>query len=333
MFETDDTLRRWQKLGPAIANRVALEYVWGIPSPLKMSDLAQAVSVSEPMRVSHRKTRLIGWYASTLLVLVAWLYAPIIARLVRQWWSDPDFSHGFFVPLFSGFVLWHTRARLVAIRPQPSAWGLPVILISLATLVVGTFGVELFLSRVSLILLMAGMVIFFLGWTMLRAVLFPLSFLVLMVPIPAIVFSQITLPLQILASKLAAWTLPVFGVPVLREGNIINLPAMPLEVAQACSGIRSLMSLTTLAIMYGYLMEQRTWVRVALAVASIPIAVAANGLRIVGTGLIVQYWDPDKAEGFFHIFSGWLVFVVSLLMLFALHRGFKLFEGNSERAS
>ena len=310
-----------------------MEYVWGIPGPLKMSDLAQAVSVSKPTGVSHPKTRTIHWYVLTTLVLIAWIYAPIILRLVRQWWSDPNFSHGFFVPMFSGFVLWQNRERISAIRPQPSTWGLPVILISLATLVVGIFGAELFLSRFSLILLAAGMVIFFLGWTMFRAVLFPLSFLVLMVPIPAIVFSQITLPLQILASKLAAWTLPVFGVPVLREGNIINLPAMPLEVAQACSGIRSLMSLTTLAIMYGYLMEQRTWVRVALTIASIPIAVAANALRIVGTGLIVQYWDPEKAEGFFHIFSGWLVFVVSLLMLFALHRGFKFFHGNSERAS
>jgi exosortase len=298
-----------------------------------MSDLAQAVSVSEPIRVSHPKIRTIGWYTAIVLVLVAWLYSPIIARLVRQWWSDPNFSHGFFVPVFSAFILWQNRARLWEIQRKPSTWGLPIIFVSLLMLVVGIFGAELFLSRVSLVLLMAGIVIFFLGWTMFRAVLFPLSFLVLMVPIPAIVFSQITLPLQILASKLAAWSLPVFGVPVLREGNIINLPAMPLEVAQACSGIRSLMSLTTLAIMYGYLMEQRTWVRVALAVASVPIAVAANGLRIVGTGLIVQYWDPDKAEGFFHLFSGWLVFVVSLLMLFALHRGFKFFEGNSERAS
>lgn len=298
-----------------------------------MSDLAQAVSVSRPIGVHHPKTRLISWYTATVLALVAWLYAPIVARLVLQWWLDPNFSHGFFVPLFSGFVLWQNRTRLAAIKPEPSAWGLPVVVISLAMLVVGIFGAELFLSRLSLILLITGTVIFFLGWTMLRAILFPLCFLVLMVPIPAIVFSQITLPLQVLASKLAAWTLPIFGVPVLREGNIINLPAMPLEVAQACSGIRSLMSLTTLAIMYGYLMEQRAWVRVALAVASVPIAVAANALRIVGTGLIVQYWDPDKAEGFFHIFSGWLVFVVSLLMLFALHRGLKFFEPNSERAS
>jgi exosortase len=210
---------------------------------------------------------------------------------------------------------------------------LPVIVISLAMLLIGTFGAELFLSRVSLILLMGGAVVFFVGWAMLRAVLFPLCFLVLMVPIPAIVFSQITLPLQILASKLAAGTLPICGVPVLREGNIINLPAMPLEVAQACSGIRSLMSLMTLAIMYGYLVEPRIWVRVALAVASVPIAVAANGLRIVGTGLIVQYWDPEKAEGFFHLFSGWLVFVFSLLMLFALHRGFMLLLSKRERAA
>lgn len=300
---------------------------------LKMSDLAQAVSVSEPMRTSRPRARLISWYTATLLLLAAWLYVPIILRLVRQWWADPNFSHGFFVPVFSAFILWQNRARLQEIHRKPSTWGLPIILASLAMLVVGIFGAELFLSRVSLIVLISGLVIFFLGWAIFRAVLFPLFFLVLMVPIPAIVFSQITLPLQILASKLAAWTLPAFGVPVLREGNIINLPAMPLEVAQACSGIRSLMSLMTLAIMYGYLMERRTWIRIALTLASVPIAVAANALRIVGTGLIVQYWDPDKAEGFFHLFSGWLVFVVSLLMLFALHQAFSFFRRDSERAA
>jgi len=180
----------------------------------------------------------------------------------------------------------------------------------------------LFLSRVSLVMLLAGIILFLHGWEMLRVLLFPLAILLLMVPIPSIILNQITFPLQILASKLSAWILPLLGVPVLREGNIINLPAMPLEVADACSGIRSLLSLTCLAIMYGYLLEKRTGIRVILALASIPIAVVANGLRIVGTGLLVQYWDPDKAEGFFHAFSGWLIFVVSLLMLFAMHRLF-----------
>jgi len=185
--------------------------------------------------------------------------------------------------------------------------------------VVGVLGAELFLSRVSLILLIAGFIVFFLGWDFFYAVLFPWAFLFLMVPIPAIVFNQITFPLQLLASKLASTLLQLMGVPVLREGNVINLPAMPLQVAEACSGIRSLMSLATLSIIYGAVMEPRKLIRITLALASVPIAVVANSLRIVGTGLLVQYWDPDKAEGFFHAFSGWLIFVVSLLMLFFLH--------------
>jgi exosortase len=123
------------------------------------------------------------------------------------------------------------------------------------------------------------------------------------------------------------------GVPVLREGNVINLPAMPLQVAEACSGIRSLMSLATLAIIYGAVMEPRKLVRVLLALASVPIAVVANSLRIVGTGLLVQYWDPDKAEGFFHAFSGWLIFVVSLLMLFFLHSVLNSMFGTRKKAA
>jgi exosortase len=260
------------------------------------------------------------WQAASLILLLGWLYSSILVRLVQQWWHDPNFSHGFFVPLFSLFVLWQNRARLVALPQKPSWSGLLLIALALSILVVGVLGAELFLSRVSLLLLIAGLVVFFLGWRYLRAVLFPWAFLVLMIPIPAILFNQLTFPLQFLASKVASGVLPVLGVPVLREGNIITLPAMALEVAEACSGIRSLLSLATLAIIYGYLLESRTWVRVVLALSSVPIAVAANSLRIVGTGLLVQYWDPDRAEGFFHLFSGWLIFVASLAMLLLLHQ-------------
>ena len=149
--------------------------------------------------------------------------------------------------------------------------------------------------------------------------LFPWAFLFLMIPIPAIIFNQITFPLQILASKVAAGILPIFGVPVLRQGNVMILASMALEVADACSGIRSLMSLATLAIIYGYLVERRLWARYLLALASVPVAVAANSCRIITTGLMVQYWDPDKAEGEFHTSWGWIVFVTSLLMLYGLH--------------
>ena len=263
------------------------------------------------------------WQIIALGGLLLWLYLPTLKHLVGQWWHDPNFSHGFFVPLFAAYVIWQERTRLARVRFQPSWFGALLLGFGLCVLILGQMGAEIFLSRVSLLIVLAGLVVLFLGWSFFRAVLFPWAFLLLMIPIPAIVFNQITFPLQLLASKVASTMLPWFGVPVLREGNVIILPAMSLEVADACSGIRSLMSLATISVIYGYLMERKTAVRVLLALASLPIAVAANSLRVVGTGLLVQYWDPDKAQGFFHEFQGWLMFVASLLMLYLLHRGIR----------
>ena len=193
-------------------------------------------------------------------------------------------------------------------------------MLALVMLVFGELGVELFTSRSSFIILLAGLIILFRGWPLFRAVLFPWAFLFLMVPLPAIILQHFTFPLQILASKLATWSLQAVGIPALRDGNVIQLPSITLEVTEACSGIRSLVSLITLAIIYGYLTEDRNWVRVLLACAAVPIAVLANIFRIFGTGLVGQLWDPNKAQGFFHEFQGWLVFVVSLMLLFGLHR-------------
>jgi exosortase len=260
------------------------------------------------------------WQPVVLFALVAWLYSPILFHLAIQWRDDPNFSHGFFVPIFSIAVLWRERSRFLALPLQPSSWGLVVIAGSLLLLILGTLGAELFLARVSLLFLIAGLAVVFFGTNYLRMGLFPWSFLFLMVPIPTIIFNQITFPLQIFASKLAANVLPWIGVPVLREGNIIHLSALSLEVAEACSGIRSLLSLITLAAIYGYITKSRPWIRLALVLGAVPIAILANSFRIVVTGLFVQYWNPSKAEGFFHIFSGWVVFVFSVGMLFLLQR-------------
>jgi exosortase len=257
----------------------------------------------------------ISWQLLIPVLLIGWLYSSILFHLASQWAEDPNFSHGFFVPLFAAFVLWRDRTRLANLPRRPTSCGILIVALSLAVLIVGILGAELFLARVSLLLLIAGLVLAFLGTSHFRAVLFPLSFLLLMIPIPALIFNQVTFPLQLLASKFAAGVLPWLGVPVLREGNIINLPAMSLEVAEACSGIRSLLSLITLAVIYGYLRTGVTWLRVALGLAAVPIAIFSNSLRIVVTGLIVQYWNPHKAEGFFHLFSGWLVFLVSIAIL------------------
>jgi exosortase D (VPLPA-CTERM-specific) len=260
------------------------------------------------------------WQALVLAAFSAWLLGPTLYHLVLQWAApDSDFSHGFFVPLFSAFVIWQERGRLSEITPKPSWSGLALLVLALSVLVVGELGAELFLARISILLLIAAVVVLFRGWSFFRAILFPWAFLLLMIPIPKIVFNQITFPLQLLASRVAADVLPLLGVPVFREGNLITLASMTLNVAEACSGIRSLISLACLAIIYGYLMERRIAVRWVLALVSLPIAIAANSARIIGTGLMVQYWDPDKAEGFFHFFEGWLVFVVSLLLLYSVH--------------
>ena len=259
------------------------------------------------------------WVQAVILItLIAFLYYRILGRLAVDWWIDPNFSHGFLIPLFSGLVVWQKRKQLGAVQPSPSWFGLVVIAGSLAMLVVGVLGAELFLSRTSFVFLLAGLVIYFYGWGYFRILLFPWAFLFFMIPIPAIIFNQIAFPLQFLAAKMASSLLSTVGVPVLRDGNIIQLPTMTLEVAEACSGIRSLMSLGALAVIFGYLVETRNLPRVILALSSIPIAVAANSMRIMGTGLLGNYWDPDKAQGFFHEFEGWVIFVSSLVMLFAL---------------
>jgi exosortase len=254
-----------------------------------------------------------------LFAVVVAIYWGITIKLVENWYLDPDFSHGFLVPLFSAYLIWTKRETLKNTPVRQSWAGLPLVILSIITLFLGVYGAELFLARVSLVMLLGGLIWMLAGREMLRELRFPVLVLLLAIPLPKVIYNQITFPLQIFASKLAAAVLPVFGVPVMRDGNIIQLPSMQLEVAEACSGIRSLMSLFTAAIFYGYFLEPSTKRRVILALAAIPIAVFANGARIVGTGLGVQYWDPEKALGFFHEFSGWLIFVVSLMLLYLLH--------------
>ncbi len=265
------------------------------------------------------ETRVPTWQIAILGCLVLWLYWSILGHLISQWWHNPNFSHGFFVPLFSAFIIWQEHDKLARLPVRPSWSGFLLVVLGIFVLILGQMGAELFLSRSSLLLMLAGLTVIFFGWNHFRATFFPWAFLILMIPIPAIIFNQITFPLQLFTSRVAAPVLSVLGVPVLREGNVINLASMQLEVAEACSGIRSLMSLVTLAIIYGYLMEKRLWVRCVLAIASVPIAVVANAVRIIGTGLMVQYWDPDKAEGYFHASWGWIIFVISLVLLYALH--------------
>jgi exosortase len=277
-----------------------------------MATNAQAIGSSWKSRGTLLWSAVLG----CLLIL---LYRSTLAALVSDWWTDPDYGHGFFIPLFSLYVLWRQRDRWMTIERKPSNFGLLVMLGGVALFLVGSLGAELFTTRFSLLVLLAGMILFLAGWKMLRAVSFPLSFLILMIPLPTIIYNQITFPLQLFASRFATFGLEIVGVPVLRDGNVLRLSNYSLEVVEACSGIRSLMTLISLAIIYGFLVEPRRWVRYTLVVVMVPIAVLSNALRIIGAGMMAHRFGPAAAEGFLHEFSGWVIFLAALVLLLGCH--------------
>ncbi len=258
-------------------------------------------------------------WSAILVGLVVLLYASVLKGLLAQWWSDADYNHGFFVPLISGYFLWRQRDRWMRCAIKPSNFGLLVMFGALGLLVIGSLGAELFTSRFSLLVLLAGMILFLAGWKVFRAVSFPLGFLILMIPLPVLIYNQITFPLQLIASRLATSWLQLVQVPVLREGNVLMLPNYSLEVVEACSGIRSLMTLITLAVAYGYLFEPRRWVRYALVVLMVPIAIVSNAIRVAGAGVLTYQFGPRAGEGFLHEFSGWVIFLAAVLLMFSCH--------------
>lgn len=249
----------------------------------------------------------------------AFVYWDTVARLAATWLHDQNYSHGMLVIPIALLMAWNRRRSLALAPKRPANAGFLIVLASLAVNAVGVLGAEYFLSRLSMLGVIGGSVLFVFGRNHLRIVALPLLFLVLMIPIPAIIFNQVAVPLQLFASQVGEAALRLAGVPVLREGNVIVLSSLTLEVAEACSGIRSLMSLLTLSIVYGYVAERRTSVRVLLAIASVSFAIVANGARVAGTGIAGQFVGPAAAQGFFHEFSGLAAYLVAFGMLLLLH--------------
>lgn len=228
-------------------------------------------------------------------------------------------GHGFFVPVLAGFIAWQNRDKLLAQRPRPSAWGLLIAVLGAMQLYIATLGAELFLARTAFVISLIGIVLALGGPGFVRTLAFPFFLLFFMVPIPAIIYNQITFPLQILASKLGEHALLWLQIPVLREGNILELAEQRLSVVEACSGIRSLLSLSFLALVYGYFFERKTWIRVVLFLATVPIAIVANAGRVTLTGVLTEI-KPELAEGFFHTASGWVIFMIALMILIGFHQ-------------
>jgi exosortase len=291
------------------------------------------------------------WKPLSIAVALAFLYWTMLAKLGHDWWTDENYSHGLLIPLIIGYLLWTERERLSRAAERPSLlWGGLAIGFALAALWAGTAGAELYVQRMSLVLMLAGIVVYFWGLRLLKLLLVPLALLVLAIPIPTILFNKIAFPLQLFASSVAVWAMRLFDIPVLRQGNIIELMPLnsretkTLEVVEACSGIRSLMTLLTLAVVFAYFTHPKRddkndgdgkgvggggsllsalrhypfWRSTILVASAVPIAILTNALRVSGTGVLAHYYGTQVADGFFHSFSGWVVYIVAFLLLFAV---------------
>ena len=258
-----------------------------------------------------------------LVAALAYAYADIARALVIKWSEDENYSHGFVILPLAAYFAWRRRSALRALPLQPSSWGLLVVVLGLGMYAAGVAAAELFVARASFVAVLAGTLLFVAGPGHLRVLAFPLGFLVLMIPPPEIVFNQIALPLQLFASRAGEFVLRGTGVPVLRDGNVLELVSMRLEVADACSGIRSIVSLLTFALVLGEFGGASRGRRLLLAVSTIPIAVIANATRVAATGLAAHAWGPVVAEGVLHSTSGFLVFGIAVAAVLFVERALR----------
>ena len=262
----------------------------------------------------------------TAVLLIA-CYGPLLAGLVRQWSNDPDMTHGFLVLPVVAYVVWQRRAELAALQPAPNWWGLGIALCGAGQMLLGTLAAQVFLARTAFLVSLTGAVLFLGGAPALKILAFPLLLLLFLFPLPAIVYARLTLPLQIFASAASEAVLNWIGIPVLRDGNILELPHQRLSVVEACSGIRSLLSLSFLALVYAYFFDRRVGMRWVLLAATVPIAIAANAARVTLMGILSEY-RSDLAYGTFHLFEGWVLFLVALGLLITVHRLLRLHAAN-----
>jgi exosortase len=256
------------------------------------------------------------WFVGLLILC----YAPILARLVRQWSDDEDMGHGFFVPIIAGYIAWQKRDELLAGPLKTNYLGLLIVGFAAAQAWIGVLGAELFLSRTAFVEALVGSVLFLGGMHALKVMAFPLALLVFMVPIPGVLYNQITFPLQLFASRVAAVVLELIGIPVLREGNVLELPSQKLNVVEACSGIRSLLSLSFLSLVYAWFFDSKPWMRWVLLILTVPIAIVANAGRVTLTGIMSEKINPETAQGATHLASGWVIFMIALVILVGTHQ-------------
>lgn len=258
--------------------------------------------------------KIIPWKVIALISLFGGLYYQIILSMGNDWYTDSDYSHGFLIPFISVYIIWTNREKITTIRTKPDNLGLLVLCTGLSLYILGVTGAEFFTMRFSMIPIILGIVYYLCGREMVKSILVPVGFLVFMIPIPEIVYNVIAFPLKLLAANIATNIIQIINIPVVRDGNVIHLKDLTLEVADACSGIRSLMSMIALGVAYSYIFQKGVLKRVILVLTIVPITIITNVARVTGTGILSHYVGPAAASGFFHEFAGIAVFLVAFAL-------------------
>ena len=254
-----------------------------------------------------------------MLILIScfgFVYQKAIAKLISDWTVDPNFSHGFLIPFVAMYMIWYKQNDLKEISVTTSNVGLFVVILGMMVHLAGNVGSELFLMRFSMVITIAGIVIFNFGLEMFKAVLVPIFYLILMIPIPSIIWNKIAFPLQLFAASLSSDAISLLSIPVFREGNILHLSNTSLEVVDACSGIRSLTSLLALTGAFAFIAPLSRFNKWLLFVSAIPIAVAVNVFRLTITGAMAAWIGPETAKGFLHDMSGFIIFSAALALVY-----------------
>ena len=252
--------------------------------------------------------------ALLIVALLGLMYADSVAFLFNQWGRD-DYSHGPFIPIISAALVWHRRRRLAQIELTPSWWGVGIVLAGLLLYIAGNLTTLYAISHLSLWFVLAGLVLAFFGTKALQYLAFPIGYLLTAIPLPFFFYNTLSSQLQLWSSALGVGVLHLIGVTAFREGNVIDLGPIQLQVAEACSGIRYLFPLTALALLCAYLYRDRIWKRIVLVVSALPVSIFINGLRIGVVGVLVEWYGPQAAEGFLHLFEGWVLFLTTLVLL------------------
>jgi len=242
-------------------------------------------------------------------------YYPVWKRLILTWYSSDEYSHGFFIVPLACFILWKKREILAEIPARPSLWGLTLVLFSLLIYLIAHFAEILTLTSFSMVMLFAGIIIYFYGFKMLKELSFPLFLLLFMIPIPAQIYSALTIPLQLFVTKVSVWLSAHVGIPIYREGNIIHLPDRTMQVVQACSGLRSIISLLTLGAILGYFTLKSNFLRSILFLSGIPAAIFVNVIRVLLLVFAFHYFSYDLTTGSIHTIFGVIIFFLALLFI------------------